>query len=91
MQNGDPSFSVDNPELSKAPFNPGGGQNIAFRASSTNRISPFLISDPRWGTADGEIKDLSVVNSELKGSPFGTTDGRDFRNSTPITNQAVQR
>ena len=41
-------------------------------ATTENSIMSIYVSEkiPRWGTEDEEIKDPSVENPGLKGSPF---------------------
>ena len=48
-----------------APFS---DNHLGYRPQQHGKV--FCIKSPRYGTADEEIKDPSVENSELKGSPF---------------------
>ena len=43
---------------------------------------------PQWGTADAEIKDPSVQNAELKGSPFKVWSRSELISTFPVCSSA---
>ena len=75
MRSSNPIFSMkpqtqrkqSQKNLFKIAFNPNPSLSIAFNPNPSLSIS---LSTLQWVTAGTEIKDPSVANLELKGSPF---------------------